>query len=53
MNKHHLQYFSNKAINDNLDSNLSVLINSREVLNNYATDRLSIDLLNSNYSFSP
>jgi len=53
INKFHPQHFSSKAVNNNLNQNLPALINSKEVINNYEKDRLSVDLLNSKYFFSP
>ena len=56
MNKFQVQYFSStiyKPINGNLNTNSPILINSKEVLDNYEKDKLSVDLLNSIFPFSP
>jgi len=48
-----LHHFSTKATNENLNNKLPVLINSKEILDNYHNVKLPLDVLNSKYSFSP
>jgi hypothetical protein len=51
INKVNLQYYSTNA--SNVENNKPILINSKEIINNYKENRLPIEVLNSKYSFSP
>jgi len=51
INKLHLHHYSTKA--SNIDNNKPILINSKEIINNYEDVKLPIEVLNSKYSFSP
>lgn len=51
LNKVNLQYYSTNA--SNVENNKPILINSKEIINNYEENRLPIEVLNSKYSFSP
>lgn len=48
LNKVNLRYYSS-----NIENNKPILINSKEIINNYGENRLPIEVLNSKYSFSP
>lgn len=53
MNKFHFQQFFKKATDVSLDTNLPVLINSKEIIDNYKDVKLPSEVLSSKYSFSP